>query len=357
MSEPLPDTMRAARLHAPAPDPTGGPSGADLRIDELAVPEPGPGEVLVAVAACGVCASDLHVVQGVTPAATLPLTLGHEAAGTVAAIGPDVADWQVGDRVVVPAGRPCGTCALCRSGRDNLCQQVVVLGVDVDGAQAGFARVPARLPLPVPGHVDLAEAAILADAVATPYHALKRGGVGDGMVAVVIGLGGLGMHAVQLARLAGAEVIGIDLDEVARERARDWGAVEVVDGARADAGAHVRALTGGGADVSFEFVGSSGTAALASSVLAPGGRATLAGIGRDRLAGPPLGLFVSREQEVVGSFGATVSDVNELLDLLDAGRLDLSRSISHRVDLDAFPDALEMLHTRRGHPLRIVVEH
>ncbi|MBY5163345.1 alcohol dehydrogenase catalytic domain-containing protein [Salsipaludibacter albus] len=357
MPQPLPDTMRAARLHATASDPERGPSAADVRIDELAVPEPGPGEVLVAVAACGVCASDLHVALGITPAATLPLTLGHEAAGTIAAVGDDVGDWQVGDRVLVPAGRSCGTCALCRTGRDNLCQEVAVLGVDVDGAQAGWVRVPARLPLPVPGHVDLVEAAILADAVATPYHALKRGGIGDGMVAVVIGLGGLGMHALQLARLAGAEVIGIDVDEVALQRAREWGAVEVVDASRPDAGAHVRSLTGGGADVSFEFVGSADTAALASSVLAPGGRATLAGIGRDRLAGPPLGLFVSREQEVVGSFGATTSDVNELLDLLDAGRLDLSRSISHRLDIDDFPTALEMLHTRHDHPLRIVITH
>jgi len=346
-------TMLAARLHAPDPDP----SRADLRIEAVAAPLPEPGQVVVDVAACGVCASDLHVVQGITPAGHFPLTLGHEAAGTVSSVGDGVTQWQVGDRVIVPAGRTCGTCAMCRTGRDNLCEATQVLGVDVDGAQAGAVAVAAGLPLPIPGHVPFAQAAILADAVATPYHALKRGGVGDGMVAVVVGMGGLGFHAVQLAVLAGADVVGIDTDEVALERGRRAGAVAVVDANADDAVAQVLAATDGGADVSFEFVGSPATVALASRVLRPGGRATLVGIGRDRLTGPPLGLFVSREQEVVGSFGATIADVNELVDLVDAGRLDLSQSVSHTFGIEDVPTALEMLHTREGNPLRIVIDH
>lgn len=346
-------TIAAARLHATNADP----AAADLRIDEVPAPEPAPGEVVVDIAACGVCASDLHVVQGVTPAGHLPITLGHEAAGTVSALGADVTQWQVGDRVIVPAGRICGTCVMCRTGRDNLCEQSQVLGVDVDGAQAGAIAVSAAMPLPIPGHVPFPQAAILADAVATPYHALKRGGIGEGMVAVVIGLGGLGFHAVQLAVLAGAEVIGVDTDEVARDRAIVAGAAGVVDAGDGDAAAQVLAATDGGADVSFEFVGISGTVAFASRVLRPGGRATLVGIGRDRLTGPPLGLFVSREQEVVGSFGATVADVNELIDLVDAGRLDLTQSISHTMGIQDLPDALQMLHTREGNPLRIVIDH
>ncbi len=349
----MPDTMRAARLHATDPDPTA----ADLRIDEVDRPTPAPMEVLVDVAACGVCASDLHVVQGVTPARTLPLTLGHEAAGTIAAVGGDVTQWQVGDRVLVPAGRICGTCVMCRTGRDNLCERIEVLGVDVDGAQAGAVVVPASLPLPIPGHVPFSQAAILADAVATPYHALKRGGVGEDSTVAVVGLGGLGYHAVQLSVLAGAKVVGIDVDEVALERAQQAGASVVVNANDDDAAARVRAATDGGADVALEFVGTAATVAMASRVLRPGGRAALVGIGRDRLTGPPLGLFVSREQEVVGSFGATIADVNELIDLVDAGRLDLTSSVSHTISLDDFPAALEMLHTRRDHPLRIVVEH
>lgn len=347
------ETMHAARLHGTDLDP----SRADVRIDELTRPRPGPAEVVVDVAACGVCASDLHVVQGITPAGHLPLTLGHEAAGTIATIGDRVSQWQVGDRVLVPAGRPCGGCGMCRAGRDNLCLRSEVLGVDVDGAQAGAVVVPADLPLPVPGHVPFVQAAILADAVATPYHALKRGGVGEGVTVVVIGLGGLGHHAVVLSVLAGARVVGVDVDDVALERAMVAGASAVVDARDDRAAATVRAAADGGADVALEFVGTAEAVALASKVLKPGGRAALVGIGRDRLTGPPLGVFVSREQEVVGSFGATLADVNELIDLVDAGRLDLSASVSHVIGLSDFPAALEMLHTRRGNPLRIVVEH
>jgi D-arabinose 1-dehydrogenase-like Zn-dependent alcohol dehydrogenase len=246
---------------------------------------------------------------------------------------------------------------MCRTGRDNLCTDTAVLGVDVDGAQAQGVLVPATLPLPIPGHVPFSQAALLADAVGTPYHALKRGGIGEGMVAVVIGLGGLGHHAVQLAVLAGATVIGVDVDEVALDRARAAGAAAVVDATADDAVDRILAATDGGADTTFEFVGRPTTVALASRVLRPGGRATLVGIGRDRLTGPPLGLFVANEQEVVGSFGATTADVNELIDLLEAGRLDLGRSVSHTLGLDDFPEALDMLATRRGHPLRIVIEH
>jgi propanol-preferring alcohol dehydrogenase len=344
--------MRAARLHRPRT----ADASEDLRIEEIPTPEPGPGEVLIRVHACGVCASDLHVVQGVTPSAP-PITLGHEAAGTVAAVGDGVEGWLEGDRVLVPAGRMCGECAYCLAGRDNLCRQVRVLGVDVDGAQADYTLAPARVLAPVPGSLSFAQAAILADAVATPYHALKRGGVGEDMTCAIVGLGGLGMHAVALAKLAGARVVGVDVDPVSLERARDWGADEVVDASDGQATVAVRSLTDGGVDSSFEFVGTAATAHEAVKCLRPGGRATLVGIGRDRLSTLPLGLFVSQELEVVGSFGATLKDVNELIDLADSGRLDLSRSVSHELPLDDFPVALRMLETREGHPVRIVVRH
>lgn len=345
--------MRAARLHRPRS--ADGP--ADLRIDDLPTPEPGPDEVLVRVHACGVCASDLHVVQGITPAAHLPITLGHEAAGVVESVGADVGDWLAGDRVLIPAGRMCGTCPMCLGGRSNLCQFQDVLGVTVDGAQADHALAPASLLLPVPGSLPFDQAAILADAVATPYHALKRGGINEDMTCAIVGLGGLGMHAVQLAKLTGAHVIGVDVDPVALERALDWGADDVVDASDGGGFAKVRELTGGGVDRAFEFVGLQATAHDAIKSLRPGGRATLVGISRERLSTIPMGLFVAQELEVVGSFGSTLQDVNELVDLVEAGRLDLTRSVSHTLTLDEFPTALEMLESREGNPIRIVVDH
>lgn len=354
MAADLPGTMRAARLHALAED--GGLP--DVRIAELPVPSPGPGQVLVEVGACGVCASDLHVVTGHTPAGDLPQVLGHEAAGDVAAVGDGVTDWQVGDRVLVLPAWSCFECAYCRGGRENLCRSLRVMGVDVDGAQAGYALADQRALVPVPRSVPVEQAAILVDAVATPYHAMKRAGITEGLTVAITGLGGLGMHAVQLCRLAGAAtVVGVDVDPVNLERAREWGADAVVDASGGRAARRVRELTEGGVDRSLEFVGANETIDQAIKMLAPGGRAVVVGLTPEPLRTLPSSLLVSNELEVVGSFGSTLQDVNELVDLLDAGRLDLTRSVTHTYPLDRFPDALLQLADRRDNPIRIVITH
>lgn len=347
----VPTTMQAVRLHA-ARTPT---APEDVRIDEVPVPQPRPGEVLVRVHACGVCASDLHVVQGVTPTTHLPIILGHEAAGTVAVVGAGAGDWAIGQAVVVPAMQVCGRCNACQAGRENLCEARTILSISTHGAQAEYVCASATGLVAVPAGVPLEQAAIVADAVATPYHALRRSGLAAGMSCVVIGLGGLGMHAVSLAKLAGAQVIGVDVDHVNLERAVAWGADDVVDASDGAPAGAIRALSGGGVDRSFEFVGTAATAHVAVQSLRTGGRATLVGVGRDRLATVPLGVFVAGELEVVGSFGQTAADVREVLSLVANGRLDLSRSVSHRLGFDEFPAALRMLETREGHPVRIVV--
>lgn len=351
----IPTTMRAVRLHRPRGAPAAFGEEV-LRIDEVPVPEPGPGQVLVRVGACGVCASDLHVVQGVTPhGPELPQILGHEPAGTVAAVGPDVADWREGDRVAFQMARPCGRCAYCQIGREAICPEVSVPGVDADGAQAEYTLAEARYLAPLPPSVSIEQAAILTDAVATPYHALKRGGIGQDVTCAIFGLGGLGMHAVQLAKLAGATVIGVDVDRVNLERAREWGADEVVDASDGKPAAAIRKLTGGGVDKSFEFVGHPDSVSQAAKCLKPGGRATIVGLTPAPMTLMPEALFVAQELEVVGSFGSNAQELGELLDLLEAGRLDLSRSITHRWSIDEFPRALELLETREEHPIRQVV--
>lgn len=350
----LPETMLAARLHEAASEGRA----AKVSVDEVPVPTPGPGEVLVAVDSCGICASDVHVVQGITPHGELPMTLGHEVAGTVAAVGEGVDGWLFGDRVAVAAGIPCGACEYCRVGRINLCSWLRIPGVNVDGGQAGFVAVDERILVPVPASVPLEQAAILTDAVATSYHALKRGGVGDDIVCAIFGLGGLGMHAVLLAKLAGATVIGVDVDPVNLERAAAWGADHVVDASDGKPARGVRELSEGGVDRSFEFVGAQQAADQAIKSLRRGGRATLVGVSSvERLETVPLGLFVAGELEVVGSFGSTHQDLNELMDLLESGRLDLSRSITHRWRVNQFDEALHALETRAGHPIRMVVQH
>lgn len=344
--------MRAVRLHA-----SGGAGEGDLRVEELDPPRPGATQVLVQIRACGVCAVDRQLLEGRIGSGPLPLTIGHEAAGVIAEVGEEVEGWRAGDRVALQAGWACGTCAYCTTGRANLCQHRRIPGVDVDGFQATHAVADPRWMSPLPPDIDFPEAAILTDAVATPYHALKRAGVGEGVVCAVYGLGGLGLHAVQLARLAGATVIGVDIDATALERGRTWGAAEVVDATEHAPHRHIRALTDGGVDCAVELVGSTATIDQTIKSLKPGGRAAVAGLSPDPLELLPAALLVAEELEIVGSFGATPQDVNELFDLVEAGRLDLSGSVTHRIGLDEVPAALGWLDGGAERPVRAVVVH
>ena len=346
-----PTTMRAVRLHRPrTPD-----APEDLRGDEVPVPEPGPKQVLVEIKACGICASDLHVVQGVTPhGPSLPQVIGHEPAGIVAAVGEGVADWQLGDRVAFQMARACGRCEYCTVGRESICPQLVVPGIDADGAQAQYALAESHFLVPIPGSIPFEQAAILTDAVATPYHALKRGGVGEGVTCAIFGLGGLGMHALLLAKLVGAYVIGVDVDPVNLERATEWGADAVVDASDGKPAKAIRGLLGSGVDRSFEFVGSPDAISQATKCLKAGGRATIVGLTPAMMTLLPSALFVAQELEIVGSFGSTSQDLNELVDLVDSGRLDLSRSITHRFSIDEVPAAIDILESRSEHPVRMV---
>jgi D-arabinose 1-dehydrogenase-like Zn-dependent alcohol dehydrogenase len=344
--------MRALRLHRVRD--ADGPE--DLRVEEVATPRPAPTQVLVEVAACGVGARDLSVVRGVTPhGPQLPQILGHEAAGTVAAVGAEVTDWQPGDRVAVLVGRPCKRCVYCQIGRDNLCLTLSVPGIDTDGALAGYVLADPDLLAPVPLEVPFHEAAIVVEAVATPYHALKRAGLAEGSIVAIVGLGGLGMHALLLAKLWGAHVVGIDVDPVNLERALAWGADAALDARDGDVVDRVHELTAGGADRAIEFVGTPASVDQAVRCIAPGGRAVVVGHGPEQLATLPIGQFVARELEVAGSFGSTLQDVGELFDLLEDGRLDLSRSVTHTTDLAGAGDALRRLESRNEHPIRSVV--
>jgi 6-hydroxycyclohex-1-ene-1-carbonyl-CoA dehydrogenase len=187
---------------------------------------PLPGEVLVAVAGCGVCHTDLgFYYEGVPTRHPLPLTLGHEISGTVVAAGEGVESW-VGRQVIVPAVIPCGACAACRAGRGSICGRQVFPGNDVHGGFATHVRVPARGLCPVPpgARVPLAQLAVLADAIATPYQAIQKSGLQRGDLAVFVGAGGVGGFGVQIAAAAGAQVVAIDVRDERLELMRRHGA-------------------------------------------------------------------------------------------------------------------------------------
>jgi alcohol dehydrogenase, propanol-preferring len=261
---------------------------ADPELREVAVPEPGPGEVLVEVGGAGLCHSDLHVMEwpeGTMPW-RLPFTLGHETAGTVAALGTGAPGFAVGDRVLVYGPWGCGACVQCSRGAENLCpnrfaRPGVGCGLGYDGGLAEYVLVPStRLLVPL-GDLEPAAAAPLTDAALTPYHALKPEipRLVPGSAAVVIGVGGLGSVAVQLLRaLTPARVLALDVREASRSLALRFGAHAALDAREAGA-AEAREELGGGATLVLDFVGTDQTLELAAGMLEIGGHVALVGLG------------------------------------------------------------------------------
>jgi len=201
----MPESMHAWRMVE---------AGQPLELTKTALPEPGPGEVLLKVLACGLCHTDVGFLYGgVRPNAALPLTLGHEIVGTVVAAGSGCAG-KVGKSFIVPAVMPCGECDLCRRGRGNICRRQKMPGNDFDGGFASHFKTPARFLCEVPADAaDVEDLAIVADAVATSYQAVVRAGVDKGSMVVVVGAGGVGTFAAQAAKARGAHVAAIDVDD------------------------------------------------------------------------------------------------------------------------------------------------
>jgi alcohol dehydrogenase, propanol-preferring len=300
--------------------------GREAELREVDVPSPGPGEVLVKVQAAGLCHSDLHVMdwpEGTLPF-DLPMTLGHETAGAVAALGAGAKGVQVGDPVLIYGPWGCGACAACARGADNLCARRRACGLGFDGGLAEYVLVPSPRFLVPRGELDAARSAPLTDAALTPYHALKPHlwRLVPGSSVVVIGVGGLGHVAVQLVReLSPARIVAIDLREQARQVARDAGADVALNADGLDA-VDVRAETGeGGAALVLDFVGSDATVRLAASVIEIGGHVSIVGSGAESfpcaIGTVPLEWSAGRP-----SWG-TLPELHEVVALAQAGRIEI----------------------------------
>ncbi len=313
-----------------------------LELVDRPVPEPeAPTDVIVRVAGAGVCATDLHAIDGLMEPAgvTLPLVLGHENAGWIESVGDGVTTVVPGDPVLVYPPFSCGLCLACRRGNDMHCARHEFTGLTVDGGFAELVRVAERSLIPLPADVDPVAVAPHADAGVTAYHAVRRLAplLLPGTTAAVIGVGGVGHVAVQLVReLGSSTVIALDTDERRRRLATELGVDVVLEGGAVDA---VREATDGrGADVVFDFVGTDETHGDGLAMLVRGG--TYAVIGYGGMVTVPSAALVGGEQSIVGNLVGTWTDLWELVQLHALGRIVL-KSETHK--LEEINDVLDAL--------------
>ncbi len=363
--------MRAAVLHEP---------GEPLAVEEVELDAPKAGEVLVKVAAAGVCHSDVHLADGVLGDDRWPMVMGHEGAGVVQAVGDGVEQLAVGQSVGFCFVPSCRACRACVAGRLNMCVPAAVngrRGTLMDGTSrlrlpdgtslqhglmtacfAEYAVVDARGAVPLPPGLPLWQGALLGCGVMTGFGAVRNvARVGPGESVAVIGCGGVGLQVVAAAALAGATtIIAVDRDPGKLEIARQRGATDAIDASVEEPAARVRALSGGGVDHAFEVVGRPETIRLAWDVLRPAATAIVVGLAP---AGVEVALpaieFLS-DKGIRGSYygsGDPAADLPELAQLAVRGDLDLAGVVTHTSDLDGVNAALDRL--RRGEGARTVM--
>ena len=317
--------------------------------NDVAEPDPGPGELVIKVGGAGACHSDLHLMHDFEPGLLsyeLPFTLGHENAGWVHAVGAGVKGLEIGEPVAVYGPWGCGRCHNCRQGMENYCVRQGEIGaagggLGRDGGMAPYQLIPdQRFVVPI-GDLDPAAAAPLTDAALTPYHAIKRSLplLGANSTAVVIGAGGLGHMAIQILRaLTGATIIAVDQRDEALKVAAAAGADHGVRSGD-DASEEITDLAGGsGADVVLDVVGVDETLALAASVVRPLGHLTIVGIGGGTL---PVSFFsIPYEASVATTYWGSIPELMEVISMAQRGQL---RAEISRFDLDDAPDAYRKL--------------
>ncbi len=353
------ETMLAAVLPA---------AGMPLQVERIPVPRPRRGEILVKVAACGVCHTDLHVIKGEVAFPT-PAVLGHEISGIVVELGDGVAGPAVGSRVVGTFIMPCGSCPACTRGRDDICGPFFAfnrlrgtlydgetrlfrpdgspLAMYSMGGLAEYAVVPATAVFDLPESASLDEAAVLGCAALTAYGAVTHGAdLRAGEQVAVVATGGVGSLIVQFARAFGAQqVLAIDVSAEKLAAVRELGATDTIDASTEDAVARVVELTGGGVDVAFEALGREQTFLQALDMLGDGGRLVAVGIAPVGVRAPiDITRLVRRGLHITGSYGGRPrGDMPRLLQMIDRGVLRPHESVSRRFTLQEAPQAYATL--------------
>lgn len=333
-------TMRAAVLrefHQP------------LSVEELSMPVPGPDEVLVKVMASGLCLTDAHIQEGIIKSVRLPYTPGHEMAGVVARLGENVRNQGlvIGQHVVCGIDITCGTCALCRSGRENLCLKRVRIGFERDGSHAEYAVVPYTNLFPIREDVPFDQAAIIPDAVACMLHAIKdQGQVGPGSQVLFYGTGALGLQGVQIAKCLGARVYASARTQAKLDKASEFGADGIINTRENDLTEEIARLTGGDmCDVVFDLVGQADTLNMLLHCIRSGGKIVA-------LAYAEENFFINcqetviKEKEIIGIRGSTTANLREAIDMVE--KRQIVPYVSKHFRLEEINAALDELRASRS---------
>ena len=314
-----------------------------FEVKEVPTPTAGIGEVRIKVGAAGVCLSDVHLLDGTLSPGYLKgdeVTIGHEVAGTIDQIGAEVSECKVGDRVIVIAGQR------------NVANQITTLGFDYDGGYAEYVITKASLTVKIPDSLPFEEAAIIPDAVSTPWAAISSTAkIQRGESAAVFGIGGLGIHAVQLLKIVGcSKIIAIDPRPEAREGALKVGADFAFDPSDEELRKHR------GLNAAFDFAGVTPVRKQALSMLGEQGRLVIVGIANEPITIPNDMTFTYMRTQILGHYGSEPVHTKELVEFVRQGKLNLSKSISEVLPLDQAALALEKLEKKIGNSIRIVLK-
>ena len=312
--------------------------GTKLEIQELPIPEPGPGQVLVRMHASGLCHTDIHAANGDWPVKPAPpFVPGHEGVGTIEKLGVGAGLHQPGERVSIAwLGSACGHCSYCVSGWETLCESQQNSGYSVNGAWAEYAVADDRYVVTVPGGITSFDAAPLTCAGVTTFKAIKVSRIQPGETAVVFGIGGLGHLAVQYARVLGGRVIAVDIENAKLDLARELGADHVVNARQADPVQAIRDL--GGADVAVALATSPRAFEQAFGSLRNGGRMVCVALPAEDKMTVPIFDTVLGGKSIIGSIVGTRKDLADVFALHAAGRTKVIAEERHLEDVNACID-------------------
>lgn len=333
--------MRAGRIKI---------STREFKIVDFPIPHPGPGQVRIQVKAAGVCLSDVHLIDATLSPGYLEgdeVTMGHEVAGIIDGLGEGVSEWKLGDRVIV--------CAGIRDAKGRVRTQ----GFDFDGGFAEFMVADVNTLVAIHEELSFEQACIIPDAVSTPWAAITHTAkVMSGESSMVFGLGGLGIHAVQLLKIIGsAPIIAVDPLPLARERALVLGADIALDPSDGEFAKKIRTATNGrGINVAFDFAGVVAARTQALPLLAEAGRLVIIGIAGEPISIPNDMAFVYKRNQILGHYGSEPHHTQELVSLIKTGKLDLSASITSVYSLEEAEVALRQLELKIDNPIRIILK-